>query len=113
MPRVRNADLSLMGAGSYRSETSAPLAVREGVRQTPRMPRAVQLTHAREAVVVNDVTLPALGKGEVVVEIEACALGQLDWNLLTLDAPPRLPLVPGHEAVGTVNGRRVLLTPLA
>lgn len=77
------------------------------------MPRAVQLTHAREAVKVAEVALPALEEGEVLVEIEACALGQLDWNLLTLDAPPRLPLVPGHEAVGTVKGRRVLLTPLA
>ncbi len=57
------------------------------------------------------------------MRVEACALGQLDWNLLTLDVPPRLPLVPGHEAVGVIEavgpgsrlkvGERVLVTPVA
>lgn len=77
--------------------------------------RAVQLTHPREAVSVVDLPLPSARAGEVRVRIEACALGQLDWNLLTLDAPPRLPLIAGHEAVGVVEstGARVLLTPLA
>ncbi len=61
--------------------------------------------------------------GEVCVRVEACALGQVDWSLLTLDVPPRLPLVPGAEAVGVVEARgegvtlpvgaRVLVTPLA
>lgn len=77
--------------------------------------RAVQLTHPREAVSVVDLPLPTPRGGEVRVRIEACALGQLDWNLLTLDAPPRLPLVAGHEGVGVVEGtgQRVVLTPLA
>lgn len=86
------------------------------------MPRVVQLEKPREPVEVVTVALPSPGDGDVRVRIEACALGQLDWNLLTLDAPPRLPLVPGHEAVGVVDavgpnvslvsGERVLLTPL-
>ena len=77
------------------------------------MIHAIELQQPREAV--HRVTRPGRppGPGEVPVQLEACALGQLDWNLLTLDAPPRLPLTPGHEAVGTVQGRRVLLTPLA
>jgi len=77
--------------------------------------RAVQLKHPREAVEVVDLELPHPRSGEVRVRIEACALGQLDWNLLTLDAPPRVPLIAGHEAVGVVEGtgQRVLLTPLA
>ncbi len=77
--------------------------------------RAVQLKQPREAVEVVDLELPHPRPGEVRVRIEACALGQLDWNLLTLDAPPRLPLIAGHEAVGVVegSGKRVLLTPLA
>ncbi|MDP1830084.1 MAG: alcohol dehydrogenase catalytic domain-containing protein [Archangium sp.] len=87
------------------------------------MPRVIQLLKPREAVeVVETRHVPPLA-GEVTLRIEACALGQLDWNLLTLDAPPRLPLVPGHEAVGVVEavgpgatlrpGDRVLVTPLA
>ena len=87
------------------------------------MPRVIQLLKAREAVEVVETPLKNPGPHEVRLRIEACALGQLDWNLLTLDAPPRLPLVPGHEAVGVVEaigsgctlrvGERVLITPLA
>ena len=87
------------------------------------MPRAIHLLKAREAVEVVEVPLRNPGAAEVRLRIEACALGQLDWNLLTLDGPPRLPLVPGHEAVGVVEavgvgcvlrvGDRVLVTPLA
>lgn len=87
------------------------------------MARIIQLRAAREAVELIEAPLQGPGEGEVRLRIEACALGQLDWNLLTLDAPPRLPLVPGHEAVGVVEavgpktrlhpGERVLVTPLA
>lgn len=87
------------------------------------MPRVIQLLRPREAVQVVEAPLKNPGPREVLVRIEACALGQLDWNLLTLDAPPRLPLIPGHEAVGVVEaagpgcvlecGDRVLVTPLA
>ena len=87
------------------------------------MPRVIQLHRAREAVEVVEAPLKNPGPHQVRLRIEACALGQLDWNLLTLDAPPRLPLVPGHEAVGVVEatgddcllrvGARVLVTPLA
>lgn len=87
------------------------------------MARAVQLQQPREALHLVEGDAPVPGPGEALVRVEACALGQLDWNLLTLDAPPRLPLVPGHEAVGVVEaqgvgaqlpvGTRVLVTPLA
>lgn len=87
------------------------------------MARLVQLTRPKEPVELTEHTLAPTNDGEVLVRIEACALGQLDWNLLSLDAPPRLPLVPGHEAVGVVQatgrhtrlrpGERVLISPLA
>jgi len=87
------------------------------------MSRVIQLHKAKEAVELVERALAKPGPSEVRLRIEACALGQLDWNLLTLDAPPRLPLVPGHEAVGVVEatgpgctlrvGERVLVTPLA
>lgn len=88
------------------------------------MPRVIQLRRSREAVEVVETPRITPRGNEVALRIEACALGQLDWNLLTLDGPPRLPLVPGHEAVGVVEeagaecqslrvGDRVFVTPLA
>ncbi|MBL8911777.1 MAG: alcohol dehydrogenase catalytic domain-containing protein [Archangium sp.] len=87
------------------------------------MARIVQLLKAKEPVELTDQVLAPVNDGEVLVRIEACALGQLDWNLLTLDAPPRLPLTPGHEAVGVIQavgrhtrlrpGERVFVTPLS
>lgn len=87
------------------------------------MNRALALERPKEPLSVVPREPRAPGAGEVCLRVEACALGQLDWNLLTLDAPPRLPLVPGVEAVGVVEsvgdgvsltkGVRVLVTPLA
>lgn len=85
--------------------------------------RVLALERPREPLSILPREPRAPGPGEVRLRVEACALGQLDWNLLTLDAPPRLPLVPGVEAVGVVDaagegvslapGVRVLVTPLA
>lgn len=87
------------------------------------MSTAVALTHAKEPLelIERDLSLPAAG--EVLLRVEACALGQLDWNVLTLDTPPRLPLIPGVEGVGVIEaagpgvtlatGTRVLVTPLS
>lgn len=87
------------------------------------MNRVLALERPKEPLSVLPREPRAPGRGEVRVRVEACALGQLDWNVLTLDAPPRLPLVPGVEAVGVVEavgegvslaqGLRVLVTPLA
>jgi propanol-preferring alcohol dehydrogenase len=87
------------------------------------MNRVLALERPKEPLVVLPREPRAPGAGEVRLRVEACALGQVDWNLVTLDAPPRLPLVPGVEAVGVVDavgggvslalGSRVLVTPLA
>ena len=87
------------------------------------MNRALALERPKEPLSVVSREPRAPGPGEVCLRVEDCVLGQLDWNLLTLDAPPRLPLVPGVEAVGVVEtvgegvslaqGVRVLVTPLA
>jgi alcohol dehydrogenase, propanol-preferring len=63
------------------------------------------------------------GPGQVWLRVEACGLGQRDWDVAMLDALPRTPLVPGLEGVGVVEevgpgvtlaiGSRVAITPLA
>lgn len=37
-----------------------------------------------------------------MLAIEACGLGQRDWDIAMLDALPQSPLIPGIEAVGRV-----------
>lgn len=83
----------------------------------------VGFTHPREAPVVASRPVPAPGPGELLVRVEACGVGVADFGFFQLDALPRVPLVPGFEAVGVVEatgggtgvavGARVGLTPLA
>lgn len=47
--------------------------------------------------------VPEPGPGEVLVEVEACAVCRTDLHLAEGDLPPRRPrTVPGHEVVGRV-----------
>jgi alcohol dehydrogenase, propanol-preferring len=80
-------------------------------------------TRPREAPELLEREVPMCGPGEVVVRVEACGLGAADFGFFQLDALPRLGLIPGLEAVGTVAatgggvgvpvGTRVGLVPLA
>jgi propanol-preferring alcohol dehydrogenase len=50
-----------------------------------------------------DLADPIPGDGEVVVEVSACAVCRTDLQIVEGDlAARRLPLVPGHQAVGRV-----------
>jgi propanol-preferring alcohol dehydrogenase len=47
---------------------------------------------------------PEPGPGEIRVRVRACALCRTDLHVIEGDLPPRrLPLVPGHQAVGVVE----------
>jgi propanol-preferring alcohol dehydrogenase len=49
-------------------------------------------------------TLPEPGPGEVRVRVAACGCCRTDLHVVEGDLPlPRLPLVPGHQVVGTVD----------
>jgi propanol-preferring alcohol dehydrogenase len=54
---------------------------------------------------IEDVPKPKADPGEVVVKIETCGLCHSDIHAAHGDWPfkPRLPLIPGHEAVGIVE----------
>lgn len=55
---------------------------------------------------IEDREVPAPGPGEVLVRLEACGLCHTDIHAMRGDWPvkPHLPLVPGHEGVGIVEG---------
>jgi alcohol dehydrogenase, propanol-preferring len=47
--------------------------------------------------------MPRPGAGEVLIRVHACGVCRTDLHILDGELPnPKLPLVPGHEVVGTV-----------
>jgi propanol-preferring alcohol dehydrogenase len=61
-----------------------------------------------------ELPVPEPGPGEVLVRVEVCAVCRTDLHVAEGDLPPhKSPVVPGHEAVGTVarlganSGRRL------
>ena len=53
---------------------------------------------------IRDLPVPEPGPGQVLVRIEACGLCHTDIHAARGEWPvkPKMPLVPGHEGVGTV-----------
>jgi len=48
---------------------------------------------------------PVPGPGEVLVKVSACGVCRTDLHVVDGDlAEPKLPIIPGHEIVGTVSG---------
>ena len=65
-------------------------------------PRPVE----REPLVCSDLPTPEPGPGEVRVVVRACGVCHTDLHTVEGDlALPKLPLVPGHQIVGTVEAR--------
>src|SRR5713226_2306913 len=67
--------------------------------------RAMVLESPGEPLRLRDRPPPRPGSGEVLIHVRACGVCRTDLHILDgeLDTP-RLPLVPGHEIVGTVAG---------
>ncbi len=52
---------------------------------------------------LGDRPLPRPAPGELLVRVEACGICRTDLHLVEGELqPPRLPVVPGHQVVGTV-----------
>jgi len=59
---------------------------------------------ATAPLVSGELALPDPGPGELRVRVRACATCRTDLHVIEGDLPPRrLPLVPGHQVVGTVE----------
>jgi propanol-preferring alcohol dehydrogenase len=65
--------------------------------------RAMVLERTRGPLVPQVRDVPQPGAGEVLVSVHACGVCRTDLHVVDGDLPrPRLPLVPGHEIVGSV-----------
>lgn len=55
-------------------------------------------------VVPVDVPIPTPKAGEVLIRVKACGVCRTDLHVVDGELPdPKLPIVPGHEIVGTVE----------
>jgi propanol-preferring alcohol dehydrogenase len=51
-----------------------------------------------------DLPVPALGTGQLLIQVRACAVCRTDLHVIDGELTrPKLPLIPGHEIVGTVT----------
>jgi propanol-preferring alcohol dehydrogenase len=78
-----------------------------GVRLPPLirevMMRAQVLTAAHRPLVMTEMAPPKPAAGEVLIAVKACAVCRTDLHIVDGElTQPKLPLVPGHEIVGTV-----------
>jgi propanol-preferring alcohol dehydrogenase len=68
--------------------------------------RAMMLEKTGEPLVLRERPVPAPGRGEVLIEVRACAVCRTDLHVIDGELPdPKLPLVIGHEIVGRVARR--------
>ncbi len=74
-------------------------------RSNPFM-RAMVLEQNRQPLRERDVPRPKPGPGQVLVQVRACAVCRTDLHVVDGELPDaKLPLVPGHEIVGTIVER--------
>jgi alcohol dehydrogenase, propanol-preferring len=61
----------------------------------------------------SEIALPEPGPGEVRIRIQACAICHTDLHIVEGDLiPPALPLIPGHQIVGTIDAVGAMVTHL-
>lgn len=65
--------------------------------------RAMVLERPGAPLVMRERPVPAPGRGEILVEVEACGVCRTDLHVVDGELPDiRRPIVPGHEIVGRV-----------
>jgi len=69
----------------------------------PKTMRAMVLEKPRKPLMEKEVPVPRPGPGEVLIKVRACGVCRTDLHIVDGELPnPKLPLIPGHEIVGTV-----------
>ncbi|HEX4614367.1 MAG TPA: zinc-dependent alcohol dehydrogenase family protein [Stellaceae bacterium] len=65
--------------------------------------RAQVLTAAGRPLAAAELAAPRPGPQQLLIEVRACAVCRTDLHVVYGELPdPKLPLVPGHEIIGTV-----------
>jgi len=78
--------------------------------QIPQTMHAMVLQTPRQSLVHMEIPVPKFGPDQVLIKVRACGVCRTDLHLVDGELPdPKLPVIPGHEIVGTVvaMGRNV------
>lgn len=71
--------------------------------QLPETMRAMVLEAPGEPLVGREMPMPKPGPGQVLIKVHACGVCRTDLHVVDGELPdPKLPIIPGHEIVGTV-----------
>lgn len=66
--------------------------------------QAMQLLAPRQPLAAVELPVPVAGPNQVLVRVHACGVCRTDLHIVDGElAHPKLPLVPGHQIVGTVT----------
>ena len=67
--------------------------------------RITRLDRGRTPLEAREIPIPEPGPGEILVRVSACGVCHTEIDEIEgRTPPPRLPVVPGHQAVGIVAG---------
>ena len=76
--------------------------------------RMCSLLDCDDPLEIADLPVPEPGAGEVLIRVAACGVCHTELDEIEgRTPPPRLPVVPGHEVIGTVEGLGVGVKQLA
>ncbi len=71
----------------------------------PNKMRAMLLTGQRQPLMLAEVSVPVAVAGQVLIKVHTCGVCRTDLHVLDGDlTEPKLPLILGHQIVGTVVG---------
>jgi propanol-preferring alcohol dehydrogenase len=72
----------------------------------PKTMRAMVLEEPGTPLKEKKVPVPRPGPGQILIKFRACGVCRTDLHIVDGELPePKLPLIPGHEIVGTVVAR--------
>jgi len=76
--------------------------------------KAMQLAAPRTALKLVDLPMPRPGPGQLLIKVRACGVCRTDLHVADGDLTEgKLPIVPGHEIVGTVIEKGAGVAPFA
>lgn len=107
-PGGQSADGECRDGGRAQADTPAATNCggdAHGLNGALRLPavRAMVLERQPGELVERELPDPEPGPGEALVRVHACGVCRTDLHIVDGELPaPRLPLVPGHQVVGTV-----------